>query len=151
MAVLLLFGIFAVCVLFVLLTGADAYQRLVQRDQSAYSRRTVAQYITTRVRQADGLGQVSVGDFGGVDALMLTEEIDGLRFVTRVYCYDGNLCELFTLAEDAFEPGDGEGLLPAEKLELTLEDQILTAVITNADGTVEELILYLRSGEEAAP
>ena len=38
---LLLFGVFAVCVLAVLLTGASAYQRLTQRDMAAYdSRRT---------------------------------------------------------------------------------------------------------------
>ena len=32
---LLLFGVFAVCVLAVLLTGADAYRRLTERDRRA--------------------------------------------------------------------------------------------------------------------
>ncbi len=48
---LLLFGVFAACVLAVLLTGANAYRRLTQRDQEAYLRRTCVQYLATRVRR----------------------------------------------------------------------------------------------------
>ena len=48
LAALLLFGVFAVCVLAVLLSGADAYQRLTRRDQNAFDRRTAAQYLATR-------------------------------------------------------------------------------------------------------
>ncbi len=151
LAALLLFGVFAVCILFVLLTGAGSYQRLVERDQSAYSRRTAAQYITTRIRQSDGAGRVTVGEFGGADALILTEKIDGVEFCTRIYCHDGVLRELFTLAEEEFEPRDGEELLPVQYLELELEGRLLTVVITNDDGTEQELALYLRSGGGVGP
>lgn len=72
---LLLFGVFTVCVLSVLLTGARAYRRLTVRDQASYSRRTCAQYITTRVRQADCLGGVTVEPFGDAAALVFTEGI----------------------------------------------------------------------------
>ena len=51
--VLLLFAVFAVCILSVLLTSADTYRRLSDRDQDSYGRRTSAQYITTKIRQAD--------------------------------------------------------------------------------------------------
>ena len=88
---LLLFGVFAVCVLAVLLTGARAYRGLTQRDQAAYSRRVCVQYIATRVRQADRAEGVSVEPFGEGDALVLSE--DG--YVTRVYHYDGYLMELY--------------------------------------------------------
>lgn len=151
LAVLLLFGILAACILFVLLTGASSYQRLSERDQSAYSGRTAAQYLTTRIRQADSAGQLTVEDFGGHDALILTEEIGGALFCTRIYCYDGALRELFTPAEESFEPRDGETLLPVQHLELELEGRLLTAVITNDDGTQQRLALYLRSGEEVLP
>ena len=46
--VLLLFGVFAVCILSVLLTGADAYRRLAERDEMSYDRRIAGQYLTTR-------------------------------------------------------------------------------------------------------
>ena len=38
---LLLFGVFAVCVLAVLLTGAEAYRRLTQRDRARSEERRV--------------------------------------------------------------------------------------------------------------
>ena len=50
---LLLFGVFAVCLLMVLLTGADSYQGLTRRDRISDNRRVCAQYLATRVRQAD--------------------------------------------------------------------------------------------------
>ena len=74
--VLLLFAVFAVCILAVLLTSADTYRRLSDRDQDSYDRRTAAQYITTKVRQADRQDTVSVRAFDGQDALVLTDEID---------------------------------------------------------------------------
>ena len=43
---LLLFGVFAACVLILLLTGARAYRRLTQRDQAAFDRRTCVQYLS---------------------------------------------------------------------------------------------------------
>ena len=141
---LLLFGVFAVCVLAVLLTGADAYRRLTERDQSSYSRRVCVQYIATRVRQADSLGQISVEPFGGQDALVL---LDG-DYLTRVYCYDGHLMELYCGAEAEMEPQDGEQVMEAAGLALSLKDRLLTAELTNADGSVETLRLSLRSGEE---
>ncbi len=150
LAALLLFGVFALCLLFVLLTGADSYQRLTQRDQSAYSHRTVAQYLTTRVRQADAVDAIAVGSFGDGDALFIREEIDGVGYETRVYCHEGALWELFTFAGEEFAPEDGERLLPMQGLELALDGQMLTAVITNEDGTVQTVSLFLRSGEEVA-
>ena len=83
LAVLLL-GVFAACVLAVLLAGADGYQRLTQRDREAYAQRTAAQYLATRVRQADTAAGMTVEPFGpdGPDALLLYEEIEGTTYVT---------------------------------------------------------------------
>ncbi len=147
LAALLLFGIFAVCVLAVLLTGAGAYQRLTERDQASYERRTCIQYITTRVRQADSLGGVSVEDFDGVPALRLTDD-DG--YVTWVYCYDGSLMELYTAADADLAPEDGERLMEAGSLSLSLEDGLLEAAVTTPEGARDSLRLSLRSGEGAA-
>ena len=143
---LLLFGVFAVCVLSVLLTGADAYRRLTERDQSSYSRRTCVQYIATRVRQADRAEGVSVEPFGEGDALVLSE--DG--YVTRVYHYDGYLMELYASAEEELHPQDGQRIIPAGGVELSLEDGLLSVEVTDEQGVQDSLRLSLRSGEEAA-
>lgn len=148
---LMVFGIFALCVLGLLLTGADVYGDLVDRGARYYDCRTAAQYITTRVRQADRAGSVTVEDFGGCDALVIGEQIQGEVYLTRVYCYDGYIRELFAAQGGTFSPEDGEKLLEAQQLSLSLASRLLSARITFSDGTAQELSLYLRSEEEAAP
>ena len=145
--VLVLFGVFAVCILSVLLTSADAYRRLAERDEQSYDHRVATQYLATRVRQGDEAGRVFVETFDGVDALVLQEEIEGEVYETRVYCYDGYLRELFSGKGEPFVAEDGEQILKAESLALSLENQVITAEITNSDGQVQEMTLYLRSGE----
>lgn len=152
---LLLLLVFAVCVLSVLLTGAGTYQTLTKRDQESYDRRTAAQYLATRVHQADRLDGIAAGEFQGCDALELTETIDGVPYVTRIYCYDGYLRELFSAAEAQMTPADGEKVLEAQALAVEWMDagdgaRILTAELTNADGAAEQVVLAVRSGEEGA-
>ena len=144
---LLLFGVFAVCVLAVLLTGANAYRRLTDRDQTAYSSRTCVQYVATRVRQADTeSGGIAVEDFDGTTALVLPEG----DYVTRVYCCDGYLMELFTDVLSDMGPADGEKIMEAESLDFRLEDGLLTVTAADGTGTEQTLLLSLRSGEGAA-
>lgn len=143
---LLLFGVFAVCVLAVLLTGARAYRRLTQRDQAAYDRRVCVQYIATRVRQADSLDSVSVEPFGEGEALVLSE----YGYITRVYYYDGYLMELYASAEEDLRPEDGQQIIATGGVELSLEDGMLSVDVTDSLGRQDSLRLSLRSGEEAA-
>ena len=144
---LLLFGVFAVCVLAVLLTGADAYRRLTERDRRAYSQRTCVQYLATRVRQGDLLGDLQVEDFGGTDALVFREDSE---YMTRVYCYEGWLMELYASQELEMKPADGERIMELSGLEMALEDGRLTLTVTGPEGGASSLVLSLRSGEGAA-
>ncbi len=146
---LLLFGVFAACVLFVLLTGANIYRDLTQRDQAAYAHRTCAQYIAAKVRQAPAPDAVRVEEFGG-DALVLSQDIDGWEYLTRIYCYDGWLRELFAQADGELAPQDGEKIIEAQGLELALEDGLLSVYVTDGSGQTTALTLLIRGGEGAA-
>lgn len=137
------FTVFAVCVLLVLLTGAKVYRTLVARGSEDYEVRTAAQYVSTRVRQAE---TVTVEDFGGCSALVALEEIGGETYLTRVYCHDGYIRELFCAENAALSPEDGEKIMEAERLSFSLEGGVLTAWIDS-----RELNLYLRSGKEVSP
>lgn len=143
--VLVLFGIFAVCILAVLLTGAGAYERLVERQQMSYEERTVPQYLTTKVRQADRTGAVAIGEFGGVRTLELRELLGEEEYLTRIYCYEGYLRELFSSASGEFQPEDGECILETERVDFCLEGNLLQLVITGTDGEKTKLKLTLRS------
>lgn len=140
---LLLLAVFAVCVLFVLLTGAKVYRNLVRSGGTRFERRTAVQYVTTRVRQAES---VSVAEFEGCDALVIPEEIGGKTYLTRVYVYDGYIRELFCAETANLSPEDGEKILPAESLEFDVEDGILSVSIDS-----RQVLLNLPSREEDAP
>ena len=148
--ILLLFSVFAVSILAVLLSGARVYRRLTERDDHAYDRRTAVQYVATRVRQADRLGDVSVRTFEGCPALILSEEIEDEVYETRIYHYDGYIRELFVSAEGEFLPEDGEKVLPAGSFLVNWEEPGLQIRILTEDGRWQELRLALRSEEGAA-
>lgn len=137
----LVFTVFALCVLLVLLTGAKVYRNLVQKGEDSYASRTAAQYVITRVHQAQ---DVSVEPFGEVDALVLREQTEDGIYLTRVYCQDGFLWELYSPEDAQLNPGDGEAVLPMQKLELSADDGLLTVTL-NAE---TELMLCLQAGKE---
>ena len=145
--------IFSVCILLVLLFGARLYKNTLQRDSIGFDRRTIDHYLTTRIRQCDGEGQFFVGDFAtGMpeeqgDTLYYVETIEGERYFTRIYCHDGALYELFTCAEDVVERADGERIRPLSRVEFRMENGMLHACITHADGSQDRLQFYLRSME----
>lgn len=143
--VLVLFGVFAICILAVLLSGAGSYERLVERQQNGYAERTVPQYIATKIRQADAAGAVSVREFDGIPTLELAEMHDGEQYVTRIYCYDGYLRELFSDTTGNFQPGDGERILETEQVKFTQKGNSLEISVTGTDGETTELKLTLRS------
>ncbi len=99
---------------------------------------------------------VYIGDFDADsaqtegDTLILREEAGENVYLTRIYCADGSLRELFGTADGGMQPEDGEIILTAESVHSTQNGRRITADITNADGETISLMLTLRSGEEAA-
>lgn len=140
---LLTLTVFALCVLLVLLTGAEAYRDLVDNGEETYARRTALQYLTTRVRQAE---TVETDVFEGCEALILGQTIAGETYTTRIYCFDGWLRELYAVPGAVLPPEAGEAILETETLELKLEGNLLTVKL---DG--DELYLYLPAETGVVP
>ena len=139
----LLFAIFAFCILFVLLTGAQAYRAVTERDNAAFDSRTAVQYISTRIRSGDESGMLEVGELDGCSALILTERTEGITYCTYVYAYEGYLCELFTAEGSNLGALDGEPLFPLENLTFTQGNNCITAELSDAT-----LTFLLRSNGE---
>lgn len=145
--VLMVLTLFALCILMVLLTGAKAYEAIVHRGEISYEYRTAAQYLAMRIRQADTIDKIAVEDFDGCSALELRQEIDGEGYITRVYCHDGFLRELFAVEDGSFSPEDGEKLMALAELSFGKKENILSARFVTAAGEEASLVWYLRSGE----
>ena len=136
---LLLFGVFAACILSVLLTGSEAYRRLTERDRSSFATRTCLEYVATKVRQAGSAESISVDSFDGTDA-----DIGGRSYVTRVYCYDGWLREIFAAASTECSASDGEKIIRADSLDFSLDGGLLTATLSDSDSGADSITLSLR-------
>lgn len=153
--VLMLFGIFAACILAVLLTGAKAYKRLTERGEQAFDSRTAQRYIEMRLHQADEKGRIYLGGFDGkngkvedTSVLFLEESAEGRVYETRVYCFDGYICELFTEAGTEMEPEDGEKIIPAAGLSFRWEKpDFLEASLTDTEGKEFKIYYRIRSRE----
>ncbi len=147
---LVLFAILAVCAVLVLLAGAGVYGRLTDRGQGAFKNRTVPLYIATKVRQADCAGTVSVERVEGTDILCMEEQIDGKGYVTRIYCHEGVVRELFSSEDVDFDPAMGEKIAEASEVRFSLADGCLTVRVNDEDRRVTEQTLTLRSSGEVA-
>ena len=145
---LLVFGIFALCVAALLLTGAGAYKNLTDRGAESYEHRVAVRYLTTRFHQAP---RVQIEDFCGLEAMTVREEVGGRYYVTRVYCHEGHIRELFAAESTEVHPGDGEVILAADALEFRMDGALLTAQITHPDGKKQMLVLWQPEWKEAAP
>lgn len=148
-AVLALFAVFAVAILGVLLGGAGVYRRLTRENSRHDNGRTAISYLAAKLRQASAPEAVQVGQFGDGQALLLTEDLDGSSCLTRIYCHDGWLMELFTLDEEGFSPEDGEKILPAESLHLAWSGELLTVEVT-CEGVPWSVCCAIR-GKEVSP
>jgi len=114
--VLIIFCVFAVSVLLVLMLGADINQSMTEISREQEDERMVLSYIRTKFRSNDENGNVFVGEFAGIPALIYKEDIGGRAFHTLIYHYDGWLRELFSEVDLDFLPSDGTAIIPVDNL-----------------------------------
>lgn len=142
---LIAFGLFAACIIAVLLAGAGVYNRIVAADTDAFNARTGCRYIATRVRSA-AAEKVSACDTEAGSTLCISEEINGRSYVTYIYCCDGWLMELFAPADADFLPEAGEKLLPAGNAGFECSGRIVSIELADDEGAAQKLRLCLREG-----
>ena len=152
-AVLLLFTVFAGCILLVLLSGASFYKELVARDAGAYTARTGVQYLAAKLRHSDEAGGVQAGAFSDrtntaadeIPTLYLRMSAGEEFYYTKIYYYDGYIRELLCSEDVILFPEDGQKILPAQSFSVTSQGSLLKITIGDCEGEVRELSLSVRS------
>ena len=144
--VITLFLVFAISVVALTGTGAGVYQNVVDKMSSNYNSRTSFSYIYNKVHQSDSDGLVSVGEYMGNDALIISEEIDNITYCTYLYEYDGNIKELFTRAGQEFDPSYGTDILEVEGFSIVkVTDSLYRFDIKPVKSADETLFVHVRS------
>ena len=124
--VFVLLGLFAVMSTLMVLLGAQMYRGTVERSTTNNDERVLSAYVRSMVRAEDSLDSVAIENYGDIHAVALYEDIDGERYVTWLYHYDGKLYEQFTDAGYEFDPAAGTAVCGVKSFEPALENGLLT-------------------------
>lgn len=140
--VLTLFFVFALSALTLVVLGANVYRSTVDHMDESFTDRTSYAYVTQKLRQNDEAGALSVGEFGGCNACVITQEINNTIYNTYIYAYDGYLCELLARADMDMGPEDGTKILELGEFEIEAITPKLSKIhLSFADG--EEMDVYV--------
>lgn len=132
LAVFSLAGLYFVLAIGVTLLGSGTYRSVAAAADQRYTQRTALSYVVNQVRRG-GEEVVAVGDFGGCSALRLLETTpDGSVYATYIYCYEGQLRELYTELGSGLLPADGMGLAALASLDFSTNQGLIT--VTAGDG-----------------
>lgn len=141
-------ALFAVMLLCSVAAGADGFSRITRRDDTAFTLRSAAGYISTKLASAPNPEAITLERFGETDAIVISQYYGSERYLTRIYCHGGSLCELFTPDIDGFLPEDGQSVVGLDGLELSAEDGLLRLVLQLGEDCRE---LFFRISGEVMP
>lgn len=146
--VLTVFVLFVCCLLAAVLAFAKAYKHFGSEIEKRFDTATAQTLVLQKLRSYDS-GAVSVGKQGDTDYLGFSDTIDGESYITYIYCYDGELRELFVESSAPFIAENGITLFPADKFTATADKNIISFAIT-CNGVQTSSHYCLRSGKEGA-
>ena len=108
---LVLYLTFAIFTLALTVTAASVYENISSGMEENHSVRTALSYISTKMRQADGV-KIENGQ------IIIAED----DCVSRIYYHDGSLTEYFGEANAEFETEYGDEIISADSFEAKEEN-----------------------------
>ncbi len=141
-----LFGVFAVCALMLVVTGAGIYQKNVESLTANFTVRTSLNYVAEKMRQNDSEDAVFITEQDGVQALVLEQPIGEETYQTWLYHSDGVLCELFAKKGEQLNLETGQEILKLHSFSMQEENGLFTFTASDEHGNKESIKLYPRCG-----
>ena len=140
--VLCIFLICAMSLLGMLFVGARTQQKINQSTEANFYMRTSLLYISNKAKFFQEAGSISVSEFNGGSALFFEEEIDEVKYITKVYMHEGYLMELFTEANSDIEADVGTIITNISFFEAKqIEDGLIDIRIKNPNGNESSVII----------
>ena len=144
--VFLLGAVFLFLSIGLVVMGGSVYQRIMRDANSNDQIRTTFSYIANQVRRADADGGVEVGQWDGMETLLLNQDFGGWAFITYLYYYDGALRELFVEKGTELDPDAGLPIVWLDGIGFQVDDRGLITVHADfGGGRREEMLLSTRS------
>lgn len=134
--ILALFGVFMISALFIVLFGAQIYQKQVNTQEDNFTQRTVVAYITEKIQKNDCAHSIQIYTADGVDTLRLANSSENGIYYTYLYFYEGQLQE-FTAHESApFDKSYGSPVMELVNLSMRQDKSTFYFEATDKDDNV---------------
>lgn len=141
-----LFCVFAASALFVVLIGSNVYRSTAKQMAENNSSHTALSYISEKIRQADGTGDISITSLSGTDALALKDQYEGQDYITYIYEDQNELKELFAKADSAVSASSGQSITDITSLDMEeVREGLYYFSVTTEDGNNIGLYIHPRS------
>lgn len=144
--VFLLIALFALMSLVLMLIGTRAYQRVADASLSSANGQMITSYLLGKIRAYDQQGHIMLRDMDGTPVLCLGDGLQADDYETRIYFYDGSICEQYAVKDEPLDPELAQPLIQAKSLDMVMEtDSLICVTVTQSSGEQSTLHMAIRS------
>lgn len=142
-----LFAIFAILSVLIIFIGSGVYSRISENKEINEQTRTTLSYITNKVRETDGNGNVYLMEKDGNQVLVLRHEYEDYSVDTWVYEYNSKLMEMTVDSGDEFELKYGDVLLDTNDVKFYIDEEkhLLNVSVFDKNAEESKVSIYLGS------
>lgn len=137
---ILLFCVFFVALLAALVIGVNVYTHATETQNEMNTRREGIQLISNIVRANDANDVIGVGEGPEGRSLVMIEHLTSGDYETRLYLYQGNVVQEYSLASDPYDPARASVVTASSRFDFSYEKGLLT--IYTDQGEAEVALRY---------
>ena len=105
--------------------GYGSFSRMNEFQDECLNTRVAMNYVSMLIRRFDVNDSVRIDDSRPVTRLVLSEDIEGEIYETRIYLYNGYLMESFVPAESPFNEEYGFEIIPLDSFAVKRESNVI--------------------------
>lgn len=134
--IILLFGIIIVFLFIMLLFGVNIYDTTNKSRVENDERRLGLSLIANSIRMNDVTDAVGVGQGPEGRSLVLTENIEGVAYETRIYTYEGKIVQEYAMAQTPYTPTRTREIVASSRFEFEYRNGLLTVYTDQGETSV---------------
>lgn len=143
---LVLFGVFLLCALFIVLFGAKIYGNTVKNSTNEFNSRTSIAYVSEKIRQHDNAYGIEITGLDKDSTIKLSQELDGRVIVTYLYCYDNKLMEYTTNEGNVLNKQYGTYIMDLSGFDVKkCSDRLYNFLLTDMEGHTNSFYISMCS------
>ena len=128
--IILLFSIGA-SVYALVAAGYRSFNRMNKMQDECLNSRVAMNYVSMRIRRSDAKGAVRIDNSPRGTCLVLSEDISGESYETRIFLHNGYLLESFVSAETPFDEEYGFEIIQLDSFDVKRENNMIEIILSS--------------------